>query len=265
MGSTSRGRYSFFVALFITLSLLHVAPTDRFLAAKSYNATQTELRARSCWQLGCLACALLFGVLWVGLSERLQSLLRQASIISAARLATFDSPSAPPWVLLCMLLDFLGRAVLAKVFFCDVLLLFVTATELDDPTAMQRVMRQDVQSLFGMAGADAPRDTPDAPSTSMHEARAPPKATAAEQAETPSSCLAAQPVATADGGTARTAEVGCQCDIPGGGKRAGRERIYGALARRKHRDPKKEHPNSQRERAPPQLAAASDDHAAFQA
>ena len=67
------------------------------------------------------------------------------------------------FLLLCLVLDFFGRAVLAKLFFCDSLLSLVAATELTEPTPQQRVMRQEMASLdrldeqLGGGGGGLPR------------------------------------------------------------------------------------------------------------
>ena len=77
-----------------------------------------------------------------------------------------NSLSAPLWVLLGILLDFLGKSVVSKLFFCDVLLTIVIHTELQDVTPQQEIMREQVRLLREMDdGVSGPANVEGTPKT----------------------------------------------------------------------------------------------------
>ena len=69
-----------------------------------------------------------------------------------------------------MVLDFLGKAIVAKLFFCDTLLSIIMHTELQNVTTMQVVMREEVRQLremddgaFGESASVTPADSATGP------------------------------------------------------------------------------------------------------
>ena len=59
----------------------------------------------------------------------------------------YDNIKAPLWVFVGAVLDFAGASVVAKLFYCDLLLDIVNKTELQDVTPQQDVMRGEVARL----------------------------------------------------------------------------------------------------------------------
>jgi hypothetical protein len=59
----------------------------------------------------------------------------------------YDNIKAPLWAFVGAVLDFAGASVVAKLFYCDLLLDIVIKTELQDVTPQQDVMRGEVDRL----------------------------------------------------------------------------------------------------------------------
>ena len=72
------------------------------------------------------------------------------------RLLAIDKPNTPLWTLIQIVLDFFGKAVIAKMCFCDLLLQMLADTELAEPSSYQRVMRDEVHVLYSIGGEPQP-------------------------------------------------------------------------------------------------------------
>ena len=91
-------------------------PTRAYLTAKSYPENKFEESQRTQTKLFFFVLAALFAILWLTFNPRVRTLLEQAGVaklLSAAEepSSLFDSPKAPIWLLLGMVLDFFGKAV----------------------------------------------------------------------------------------------------------------------------------------------------------
>ena len=152
--------YSLGFSVCVVASFLHNFPSEAFLSAKSYKDTIKEMEWRGKIQTFFLLLAVVFLGLWIALSERLAQVLKDTNLLSVEDAAALDKPNTPIWTLVTIILDFFGKSVVAKLTFCDLLLLMVAQTELAEPTAHQRVMRQEVHVLYsigdGAAGAKPP-------------------------------------------------------------------------------------------------------------
>lgn len=75
---------------------------------------------------------------------------------------------------MAQILDFLGKAVVARLFFCDVLLSMTMHTELQDVTEQQIVMRKEVEQLKKMDDGKLVRGASKKPTPAEEEATAKP-------------------------------------------------------------------------------------------
>jgi hypothetical protein len=140
----------------MVLSFLHNFPTTRFLEAKSYVDTTKEMKCRGYIQTLFFLLAIVFIGCWIAFSERLKQVLQQVNIIDVNRLLAIDKPNTPLWTLIQIVLDFFGKAVIAKMCFCDLLLQMLADTELAEPSSYQRVMRDEVHVLYSIGGEPQP-------------------------------------------------------------------------------------------------------------
>ena len=144
--------FSLFACVFLVAGIgVQAFPTKAYLKAKSYHANRREEAFRSKLKQLCFLIALGFVILWISFSPRLRKLLEDsatAKLISAAQnpALLIDAPSAPIWLVVAVLLDFFGKAVVSKLFFCDVLLRVVLHTELQGVTPQQEIMRDAAAS-----------------------------------------------------------------------------------------------------------------------
>jgi hypothetical protein len=96
-------------------------------------------------------CVALF-LAWILRSEFVQKMIEESGFMLIDKIVTnpemlYDNIKAPLWVFVGAVLDFLGASVVAKLFYCDLLLDIVIKTELQDVTPQQDVMRGEVERL----------------------------------------------------------------------------------------------------------------------
>ena len=143
--------WSLALSLSVVASFLSNWPTHYFVQAKSYNENSSEMRRRGHIQSAFLLLALTFLGLWLGLSSRLRQVLHESGFVDLRKLGEYRTPRAPMWILITVVLDFLGKSVLSKIFFTDLLLLVTARTELAESSSAQRVMRDQAAVLYSFA------------------------------------------------------------------------------------------------------------------
>ena len=140
----------------VVLSFLHNFPTAYFLSAKSYSDTAKEMARRGYIQTFFLILAVVFFGCWLAFSERLKEVLGDIDLLTLDNLAAVDRPNTLIWTIVQITLDFLGKAVIAKLCFCDLLLQMIADTELVEPSSHQRVMRDEVHVLYQIGSTPKP-------------------------------------------------------------------------------------------------------------
>ena len=98
-----------------------------------------------------MLCVALF-LAWILRSEFVQKMIEESGFMLIDKIVTnpamvYDNIKAPLWVFVGAILDFAGASVVAKLFYCDLLLDIVIKTELQDVTPQQDVMRGEVERL----------------------------------------------------------------------------------------------------------------------
>ena len=147
--------YSLGFSICIVCSFLHNWPTRWYLTAKSYKDTIAEIGKRSYFQQIFLIGAIAFVVVWITTSERLREVLLESNFVDLRNVLSVDRPNTAIWTLVQIVLDFLGKSVLSKLFFTDLLLLMTVSTELAEPSPHQRVMRDQTKVLYDMSRMSA--------------------------------------------------------------------------------------------------------------
>ena len=96
-------------------------------------------------------CVALF-LAWILRSEFVQKMIEESGFMLIDKIVSnpkmvYDNIKAPLWAFVGAVLDFAGASVVAKLFYCDLLLDIVIKTELQDVTPQQDVMRGEVERL----------------------------------------------------------------------------------------------------------------------
>lgn len=137
----------------MVLSFFHNFPTKRFLEAKSYIDTTKEMACRGHIQTLFFLLAIGFLSCWIAFSNRLKQVMQDVNFLDVENLVAIDKPNTPVWTIVQIVLDFFGKAVVAKLCFCDLLLQMLAETELAEPSPYQRVMREEVHVLYSIGSA----------------------------------------------------------------------------------------------------------------
>ena len=145
--------FSLGFVLAFTISFFWCWPTPHFLSAKSFTDNEAENGKRSKFKLVFMLAATALLGLWFGYSPRLAALVKKYGLryfdgITNDHIKLINSPKSLLILIISILLDFLGKSVMTKIFFCDVLLDMCMNTELQQTILEQDVMREEVTSLY---------------------------------------------------------------------------------------------------------------------
>jgi hypothetical protein len=136
----------------LVMSFAYAWPTPYFLSARSFLQTKKMMFRRKLYKTSMqVLCVALF-LAWILRSEFVQKKIEESGFMLIDKIVTnpemlYDNIKAPLWVFVGAVLDFLGASVVAKLFYCDLLLDIVIQTELQDVTPQQDVMRGEVERL----------------------------------------------------------------------------------------------------------------------
>ena len=136
----------------LVLSFGYAWPTQFFLSARSFLETKKMMFWRNLYKMIMqVLCVALF-LAWILRSEFVQKMIEESGFMLIDKIVSnpkmlYDNIKAPLWVFVGAVLDFLGASVVAKLFYCDLLLDIVIQTELQDVTPQQDVMRGEVERL----------------------------------------------------------------------------------------------------------------------
>jgi hypothetical protein len=136
----------------LVLSFGYAWPTQFFLSARSFLETKKMMFWRNLYKMFMqVLCVALF-LAWILRSEFVQKMIEESGFMLIDKIVSnpkmlYDNIKAPLWVFVGAVLDFAGASVVAKLFYCDLLLDIVNKTELQDVTPQQDVMRGEVARL----------------------------------------------------------------------------------------------------------------------
>ena len=136
----------------LVLSFGYAWPTPYFLSARSFLQTKKMMAKRKLYKtFMSVLCVALF-LAWILRSEFVQKMIEESGFMLIDKIVTnpamvYDNIKAPLWAFVGAVLDFAGASVVAKLFYCDLLLDIVIKTELQDVTPQQDVMRGEVERL----------------------------------------------------------------------------------------------------------------------
>jgi hypothetical protein len=136
----------------LVLSFGYAWPTQFFLSARSFLETKKMMFWRNLYKMIMqVLCVALF-LAWILRSEFVQKMIEESGFMLIDKIVSnpkmlYDNIKAPLWVFVGAVLDFAGASVVAKLFYCDLLLDIVNKTELQDVTPQQDVMRGEVARL----------------------------------------------------------------------------------------------------------------------
>jgi hypothetical protein len=136
----------------LVLSFGYAWPTPYFLSARSFLETKKMMFWRKLYKMFMsVLCVTLF-LAWILRSEFVQKMIEESGFMLIDKIVSnpkmvYDNIKAPLWAFVGAVLDFAGASVVAKLFYCDLLLDIVIKTELQDVTPQQDVMRGEVDRL----------------------------------------------------------------------------------------------------------------------
>jgi len=136
----------------LVLSFGYAWPTQFFLSARSFLETKKMMFWRNLYKMIMqVLCVALF-LAWILRSEFVQKMIEESGFMLIDKIVSnpkmlYDNIKAPLWAFVGAVLDFAGASVVAKLFYCDLLLDIVIKTELQDVTPQQDVMRGEVDRL----------------------------------------------------------------------------------------------------------------------
>ena len=136
----------------LVLSFGYAWPTQYFLSARPFLETKKMMFWRNLYKTTMQALCVALFLAWILRSEFVQKMIEESGFMLIDKIVSnpkmvYDNIKAPLWVFVGAILDFAGASVVAKLFYCDLLLDIVNKTELQDVTPEQDVMRGEVERL----------------------------------------------------------------------------------------------------------------------